>query len=61
VGWAEKTRDGAFWRARRAIKARIIAHTVMPRVILKQLGLVAVALVTFPFRLVGFLAGRLIR
>jgi hypothetical protein len=65
MGWASRTHTGAKARARLAYRQRILAYGVLPVVIVKQLGLLVLALLLWPprvgLRLIGWSAGRVVR
>lgn len=61
MGWAARTGEGAKARARHAYRQRIAAYGVLPVAIVKQVGLLALALCLLPLRVGGWMAGRAVK
>ncbi len=59
MGWAARCRTGLLYRTRLAAKRRWATRVALPKLILVQLGILLMALVLFPVRLVAFAAGYL--
>ena len=57
VGWASRARTGLGYRTRLAERRRWATRHALPVLIVKQFGILLVALALFPFRLVAYLFG----
>jgi hypothetical protein len=57
MGWASRSRTGLGYRTRLAARRRWATRVALPKLIVKQLGVLLMALALFPFRLVAYLFG----
>jgi len=57
MGWASRCRTGLGYRTRLAARRRWATRHALPTLIVKQIGILLLALALFPFRLVAYLVG----
>lgn len=57
MGWAERSRTGLGYRTRLTARRRWATRHALPVLIVKQLGILLIALALFPFRITAYLVG----
>jgi hypothetical protein len=61
MGWAERAKVGLGYRTRLAARRRWATRHALPALIVKQFGVLLIALALFPFRLVAYFVGLVVR